>query len=55
MKKFKVDYIGGLGVLLVATLFSVTVVLIPVAIILLLRNIEIHECDSDEQTGSLIS
>ena len=54
MKKFKIDYTGGTLVMLGMTFFSLTVVLIPVAIILLLRNIEIRECESDEQTGSLL-
>ena len=54
MRKFKIDYIGGAWVLLVATLFSVTVVLIPLALLLLLRNIEIREAESNEQTRPLM-
>ena len=46
-KHYRVKYAGGFGMMIAIWLFSMTGVLIPFAVAMLVDNIEIHEIGGD--------
>ena len=48
-KAYRLAFTRGLGGVVLLTIFSLTVVLIPIAIIMLIESIEIREIDGQHE------